>query len=152
MSGGAGALLFFLLLIGEAENPEEVIVAKVIDGDTIQIADGRLIRYLGVDTPELRRRVGEEWVYDPEPFAEEATLFNRDLVEGKKVRIEYDATREDRFGRVLAYVYREGIFVNAELIKEGYARVLVRIPPFQFRSLFLRLQQKAREEKKGIWG
>ena len=70
---------------------------RVIDGDTVQLTDGRLVRYVGIDTPEVRRRVGETWVLDPEPFAEVAMEANRRLVEGRRVRLEYDVQTHDRF-------------------------------------------------------
>ena len=89
-------LLFLSLTIFPFYNPAhateifDATVQKVIDGDTIRLSDGRIIRYLGINAPELRKKVGDLWVYSPEPFAEEAARLNKKLVEGKKVRIEID--------------------------------------------------------------
>jgi len=62
-------------------------VYKVLDGDTIILTNARNVRYIGIDTPESRKRVRGEWVYDPEPYAVEAYNLNRRLVEGKKVSL-----------------------------------------------------------------
>jgi len=96
--------------------PQEAKVGRVVDGDTIELTDGRLVRYIGIDAPEVRRRArpgdrewrtggGNRWVEDPQPFGHAATEANRALVEGKRVRLEYDVQTRDRFGRLLAYVY-----------------------------------------------
>ena len=66
--------------------PLEATVRRVVDGDTIELMDGRLVRYIGIDAPEVRRREGERWVMDPEPFGLAATEANKRLVEGKWVR------------------------------------------------------------------
>ena len=84
-------------------------VVRVVDGDTIKVSGGRRVRYVGIDTPE----VGE----DPE-----ATDFNRSLVGGRVVYLQRDVSDEDRFKRLLRFVYADGILVNAELVREGYAR------------------------------
>ncbi len=102
-------VVFLIMAIFGCVEEKEFVVSRVIDGDTIELADGITIRYIGVNTPE----VGQ-------PGAEEATEANRALVEGKKVRLEYDVQKQDKYGRTLAYVYLEdGTFVNAELVKNG---------------------------------
>ena len=98
----------------------------MIDGDTIELGDGRLVRYIGVDAPEARRKVGERWIVDPEPFSRAATEANRQLVEGKAVRLEYDVQTHDRYGRWLAYVYVGERMVNEELLASGYAQECAR--------------------------
>ena len=108
--------------------PQEAVVRRVVDGDTIELADGRLLRYIGIDAPELRRREGMHWVMKPDPFGREAAEANKRLVEGKRVRLEYDVQTHDRYGRLLAYVYVDDRMVNAALLEDGYARLLT-IPP-----------------------
>ena len=125
---------------------------RVIDGDTVKLADGRLVRYLGIDAPEVRRRVGGSWVVDPEPFSEAATRANRRLVEGKRVRLEYDARTHDRFGRLLAYVYVEEQMVNAALLEAGLAEVLIIAPNVKDEKTFYALVKKARRARRGLWG
>ena len=137
----------------QAVLPEEAVVRRVVDGDTIELLDGRRVRYLGIDTPEVRRRagVGEGWVVDPEPFAEEATAFNRRLIEGRRAHLEYDRQTHDRFGRILAYVYVEDVMVNAELLRAGLAEPLILPPNVKYSEHFQRLAEQARLEQRGLW-
>jgi len=65
----------------------EFYVRNVVDGDTIELSNGRMVRYIGVDTPEVRRRSGNTWIYDPEPYALEAKEFNKKLVDRKVVKL-----------------------------------------------------------------
>lgn len=127
------------------------MVKRVIDGDTIELKNGMLIRYIGIDTPELRRHINGQWTYRPQRLAEEARAFNQRLVEGKTVRLEYDQERMDQYHRLLAYVFAGDLFVNAELVRSGYARVFLYPPNLKYSDLFLRLQQAARDQRKGVW-
>lgn len=127
------------------------MVSRVIDGDTVELADGRLVRYVGVDTPEVRRRSETGWVEDPEPFGREATDANRRLVEGKTVRLEYDVQTHDDYGRLLAYVYVDGEMVNARLLEDGYAQPLTIPPNVKYAEQFRRLARDAREARRGLW-
>ena len=129
----------------------EGVIGRVIDGDTIELSNGVRIRYIGVDTPELRRHIHGYWVYRPQRLAEEAMAFNQQLVEGKRVRLEYDEERTDQYHRELAYVFVGDLFVNAELIRSGYARVFPLPPNLKYSSLFLKLQEQAKDQQKGIW-
>jgi micrococcal nuclease len=129
----------------------------VIDGDTIELSDGRLVRYLGMDTPEVRHRIGGRWVDDPEPFGRAATDANRTLVAGRQVRLEYDVQRTDRFGRLLAYVYvtlPDGaeVMVNERLVAEGMAQPLTIPPNVKYAERFRARAAEARREKRGLWG
>ncbi len=124
---------------------------RVTDGDTIELSTGQLVRYIGIDTPEVRRKQGDQWVRDPEPFGEEASALNRQLVEGKSVRLEYDAQTHDRYGRLLAYVYEGPLFVNAELLRQGYAQPLTIPPNVKYAETFRALSQEARKAGRGLW-
>ena len=119
-------------------------VIKIIDGDTIEIEmNGQIyrVRYIGMDTPEK-----------DEPFFSEATEANRQLVEGKTVILEKDVSETDRYGRLLRYVYLEdGTFVNAELVRLGYAQVATYPPDVKYQDVFLQLQTEAREAGRGLW-
>lgn len=123
-------------------------VSRVIDGDTIVLSGGERVRYIGVNTPEIHHlQKGVEY-YGPE-----AANFNRKLVSGKKVRLEFDEEKFDKYGRTLAYVYLEdGTFVNAELVRQGYARTMTIQPNTKYADLFKRLQEEARTKKLGLWG
>ena len=145
-----------LLVFGcGAALPPQASVRRVVDGDTIELADGRLLRYIGIDTPELRRKVEGRWVPDPEPFGEAARDANRRLVEGRTVRLEYDVQTHDRFGRLLAYVYvaRDGgeVMVNAELLRARFAQLLTIPPDVRYAEHFRSLADAARRERRGLW-
>jgi len=135
----------------EASLALEGVVQRVIDGDTIELNNGKRVRYIGVDTPELRRRINGQWTYRPQRLAEEAREFNQRLVDGKRVRLEYDQERMDRYQRELAYIYVGDLFVNAELIRSGYARAVLHPPNLKYSTLFLRLQKEAKNQQKGVW-
>jgi len=129
-----------------------VSIREVVDGDTVETQDGTRIRYIGIDTPEVRRRTQRGWVYDPQPYALEGTELNRSLVGGRSVRIELDEERRDRFGRLLAYVFLEdGTFVNERLIRAGMARVLIIPPNTRYGEEFKKAEREARLEGIGIW-
>ena len=122
------------------DTSEGVLVEKVIDGDTIAVSGGQKVRYIGLDAPETN-----------EAFGDEATRFNRELVEGRKVRLERDVSNRDRFGRLLRYVYVDGILVNAELVREGYAEANEYPPDTRYQRCFAALQEEAQAEGRGMW-
>lgn len=133
----------------------DIKVFKVIDGDTIRLEDGRLVRYLGINAPEVRKKVDGKWVFDPEPFSEAATALNRKLVEGKTVRLQIDPRRpRDRFGRLLAYVFVENekkYFVNVELLKQGLAKMDIMPLGTIHRKMFWSAEETAWTARRGIW-
>ena len=137
--------------------PSSARIARAIDGDTVELADGRHLRYIGIDTPETRRHEGNRWIEDPEPLAREAAAFNRSLVEGKTARLEYDAVPFHKYSRLLAYVYlpaadgRE-LMVNEELARQGYAQLLTIPPDVKYTERFRAAVQEARDAKRGLWG
>jgi micrococcal nuclease len=135
----------------DASTEMEEVVERVIDGDTVELSNGMRVRYIGVDTPEIRQHINGQWTYRPQRLAEEARAFNQSLVEGKKIRLVYDEERADRYHRQLAYVFVEDLFVNAEMIRSGYARVFIHSPNLKYSSLFLKLQRQARNQQKGVW-
>lgn len=125
-----------------------VLVTEAVDGDTIRLADGSTVRYIGVDTPET--------VHPSKPvqcFGKEAGAFNRTLVEGKPVRLVRDVSETDRYGRLLRYVYLEdGTFVNLALVEQGYAYALTYPPDIAHAAEFRDAQAAARESGRGLWG
>jgi len=122
-------------------------VARVIDGDTIELGSGERVRYIGIDTPETKHPSKPV-----EYYGREADSANRALVEGTEVRLEFDVQERDQYGRLLAYVYVDDIFVNAWLVENGYAQVLTVPPNVRYAERFLELQGKARREGRGLWG
>lgn len=149
----AAVCLAALLLLGAGGSPgrRDTTVRRVIDGDTIQLSDGRLVRYIGIDTPESRRLEGGEWIEDPEPFAAEATDANRAMVAGQAVRLEYDVERLDRHGRTLAYVYAGDRMVNEALVEAGFATVMTIPPNVRYAERFRAAAAEARRQGRGLW-
>lgn len=146
-------LLLCLLLSGVAfstcfcEAHDWGTVDYVPDGDTIILQDGRRVRYIGLDTPEI-----DHENHRAEPMGYEARSMNRKLVEGQRLKIVTDREKFDRYGRTLAYVFREdGLFVNAELISAGVAFCLYSHPNTRQSKRLLTAQKKAMSEGKGIW-
>ena len=127
-------------------------VTKVIDGDTFWIDDGtekgKKIRLIGVDAPETRRTARKEIGY----YGKEAKEYLVNLIGQSSVRLEYDVGRTDRYGRTLAYVYlKNGLFLNAELVKNGYAMVMTVPPNVAYADVFLELQREAIQYNRGLW-
>jgi len=129
----------------------DYIVSRVVDGDTIELSNKETVRYIGIDTPEIREKKNSEWVYKPRPYAEEAKAFNQKLVEGKPVRLEFDVQKKDKYNRLLAYVYVGEKMVNIEMVKEGLAMMYTYPPNVKYSQRFLDAQKEARDNKKGLW-
>jgi len=126
---------------------EKAKVAKVIDGDTIKLESGQVVRYIGIDTPET--------VHPSKPvqcYGKEASNKNRELVEGKEIEIEKDVSETDKYGRLLRYVWVGDIFVNEYLVREGFAQSSTYPPDVKYQDRFREAERQAREEGKGLWG
>jgi len=142
--------IFLLLLLGSLASGQDFhLCTRVIDGDTIVVAiNGKeeRVRLIGVDTPET--------VHPSKPveyFGKEASEFTKCMVEGKRIRLEYDWQKRDKYGRLLAYVYLlDGTFLNAEIIKQGYGFAYTRFP-FKYLEEFRQYERAARENQKGLW-
>lgn len=132
--------------------PVSVFVSQVLDGDSIRakrpirwVVDGEpkritRIRYIGVDTPEHN-----------DPFWRAARALNKSLVYRKRVRLEFDKEKTDRYNRLLAYVYVDDLFINAEVVKRGYARAYTVEPNTRYERLFKQLEDEARADGRGMW-
>lgn len=125
-------------------------VARVVDGDTIEVTlngQRKTVRYVLVNTPETvdpRRPV--------ECYGKEASNANKGMVEGKTVYLEKDVSETDRFGRILRYVFTPDGFVNAELVKGGFAQVATFPPDVKYEQYLRGLEQEARAAGRGLWG
>ncbi|MBW2646193.1 MAG: thermonuclease family protein [Deltaproteobacteria bacterium] len=126
---------------------ETFTAAHVCDGDTIILSNQQHVRYIGINAPEI--------AHDMKPaeyFGHEARECNKQLVLGKRIRLEFDRERQDRHGRTLAYVYLEdGTFVNVELVRAGCAHVLYAPQNVKYYASLLTLQREAIEAQKGMW-
>jgi micrococcal nuclease len=155
----AGVLVLFLTQEeggrdrrGEAEGRSaDAVVMRVVDGDTAEMelrgGETEGVRFIGVDTPES--------VAPGQPvecFGKKASRFTEGLIEGERVRLRFGAERRDVYDRLLAYVYLGDRFVNAELVRLGYARTLEIAPNVGYADRFARLQQAAANAGLGLWG
>ncbi|MEE9121909.1 MAG: thermonuclease family protein, partial [Syntrophobacteria bacterium] len=130
----------------DADSPP-VKVRWVDDGDTIVVAGGDRVRYLGINTPEVAHKDKPG-----EPFGDEAKAFNKKLVQGRWINLELDEQQRDHYGRLLAYVFlADGTFVNGELVRQGYAHLLRKQSKLRYWKRLLALQRQALKEKKGMW-
>jgi micrococcal nuclease len=132
----------------------QVNVVRVVDGDTIVLANGKYLRYLGIDTPEthLKNHDGT-WREAFQTFGKEATEFNRRLVEGKIIRVEFDVQKNDKYNRLLGYCYLPGgEMVNAKMLEEGFATLFIKAPNVKHADVFIAAQTRARENRKNLWG
>lgn len=154
LAGGGGRDLLDHLrgtTAADAGGSRTARVERVVDGDTIVVrldgADER-VRYIGMDTPET--------VKPGTPvqcFGHRASAENRRLVDGARVRLVGDAEARDRYGRLLAYVYRasDGLFVNGALVRRGYARPMTIPPNVRFAGRFAAWAHAARRAGRGLW-
>ena len=118
-------------------------VIKVFDGDTIEIETGEKVRYIGVDAVEVYPT--------PQCFSEEVLSKNKELVLGKVVRLEKDISETDKYGRLLRYIYIDGTFINNELVKNGFAKVMTVPPDIKYKDQFLESEKYARNNNLGLW-
>jgi len=123
-----------------------VKVSRVIDGDTIEIDGGQKVRLIGIDTPET---------VDPRVpvacFGKEASDETKSLLEGKSVILEKDISETDKYGRLLRYIFVDGLFINDYLVRQGFAQVSTYPPDIKNQSRFLEAQKEARENDRGFW-
>lgn len=127
-------------------------ISKFVDGDTFWVLNEKgqkeKIRLIGINTPEARRTGRTEVEY----YGKEASDYVKKILIGKMVRLELDVQRYDRYKRTLAYVYLDDdTFLNALLVKEGYARAATFPPNVKYAEYFVKLEREARTQKKGMW-
>lgn len=159
--GGAALVLAFLvglLLFGSDDEGERATerrdvaraeVIRVVDGDTIVVfLDGKeeTVRYIGVDTPESVQPGAPVDCFGPE-----ASALNEQLVDGETVQLDFDRELRDHYGRLLAYVHLQKLFVNAELVRRGAARTLEIEPNTARADQLADLEAEAGRAGKGLW-
>lgn len=126
---------------------------SVVDGDTITVyIDGRTerVRLIGIDTPETKKPDTPVECFGPEASAFTTKL----LPEGAPLHLVRDVEARDKYGRLLAYVYRvkDGMFVNLEIIAKGYARLLTIPPNVTHVDAFVAAARNAERQNLGLWG
>jgi micrococcal nuclease len=120
-------------------------IDRVVDGDTVKLTKLGRVRLIGVDTPEV--------YFHTECFGKQASAFTKHLLPaGTAVSWHADAEPRDRYGRALVYLYDGSTFVNAELVRRGYASQLTIPPDDAHADEFGRLARGAREQGRGLWG
>jgi micrococcal nuclease len=122
---------------------ETAKVTRIIDGDTIEVSlNGKTekVRLIGVNTPEEGR-----------PYFDEATAKTKELCYEKEVVLKKDVSERDRYGRLLRYVYIGNLFLNSELVKQGYANSATYPPDVKYSDLFVQLEKEARSKQIGLW-
>ena len=162
-----------------AKFTDAILVAKVIDGDTIELADGRHVRLIGIDTPESRKnekakRDSLRSQTDLDAIVKmglKAKKALTDLVANRMVNLEYDVTKKDKYGRTLAYIYliqpaddmaylpfekvyqnkNKQIFVNATMVQNGFAQPMTYPPNVKYADIFKKLFEEAHQHKRGLW-
>ena len=134
------------------DGSKDVELREIVDGDTFRVmfrpSKPQLtgVRLLNVDTPEIKKS---------EPLALEARDALERMLDGRTLRVAFrdpDRTDTDVFGRLLAYVYADDVFVNLELVRLGYSRYDTRFGPASFPELFRAAEREAIAAKRGIWG
>ena len=119
---------------------ESFIVAEVIDGDTVKLETGQIIRLLGINAPEA-----------DEHYYKETTDRLEMLVLGKNVKLESGPEDKDRYDRLLRYIFIGDAFVNLQMVKEGYATVYILNPDEKYYLEFKEAEKNAKEKKLGVW-
>jgi len=128
------------LLVYQPLQAQQLVVKKVSSGEHVKLSSGEKVRYIGVDAPA-----------DGELFFEECRQANKKLVDQKNISIEYDARRKDGNGDLLGYVYAGDVFVNAQLLKNGFGIAYIVPPNQKYAGLFISLQKDARKNRRVIW-
>ncbi|MBN1405664.1 MAG: thermonuclease family protein [Candidatus Omnitrophica bacterium] len=144
-------VFLFFNFPGLADNGNFYFVRTVLDGDTIILANNKSVRYIGIDTPELRKKVNNKWVYDPKPYAVEAQMLNKTLVQGKRIKLEFDKEISDKYGRWLAYVFVGDKMVNEELLRSGYAVIYRKTINVKYLNRLKKAEQEAKDKKIGLF-
>jgi len=138
-----------------------VLVTRAVDGDTLVLENGERVRLIGIDTPEVHEskklyrdsKRSSTDVKTIKKLGRRAWDFTRRLTENKRVNLEFDIEKRDRYNRLLAYVYlKDGTFVNAEIVRQGYASLLTIPPNVKYADLFRKLYEEARSKNLGLWG
>jgi len=119
----------------------------VYDGDTVQLADGRKIRLAGINTPEIARRNNPE-----QEGGDAAKKWLIQALAGSKVRLEFSEQKRDRYKRYLAHLFtKEGVHINLELVKRGFASVNIFPPNLAYVDDLLAASNSAEIKQIGIW-
>ena len=121
-------------------------VRHVIDGDTLVLADGRHVRLLGINAPEIRVRAKPG-----EPGGEQAAQWLRQRLAGQRVKLELGGPSEDKYGRLLAHLFLDGKHINQQMLSQGLAVASIIPPNLAYAEPMLAAQRRARLRGTGLW-
>ncbi len=134
-------------LVEIAVSPSFYRVEKVFDGDTVRLADGRKVRLIGINTPEVAHRNRPA-----QRGGEEAKRFLTKRLEGRRIRLEFGPEREDKYGRLLAHIYDEdGVNINRLMLEQGLAHAVIKPPSLTHVDEYFDVEVSARRRGLGIW-
>lgn len=126
---------------------QKAFVEQALTGDTVQLRGGKKLRYASVQAPPLQSKLAQVRAY-----GEASLAFNRALVEGKDIEIEWGNRIRDEDNTLLGFVFLpDGRFVNLELLKAGHARSFVRPPNLRYAADIRKADLSARRGRKGLW-
>lgn len=127
--------------------PRQLVkLSYVIDGDTIIVNGAIKVRYIGINTTELRTKTTPDECYSREALAE-----NKKLLDNKQIFLQKDVSETDKYGRLLRYVWADNIFVNDFLIRNGFAMIETIPPDTKYYRQFKQAEQEAKDKKLGLW-
>ena len=146
---------FLILLIGcqpqkktESILPIQVKVVRVVSGQSFEVLGMgdqpnlvSQVRLVGIDAPDLRQR----------PWGDKSKERLEALIADQPIMLEFDVEAKDKTGRTLAYVWKDGVLLNKQLVKDGYALFIARSPNHKYDLKLERAQQWARLMGQGIW-
>jgi len=124
----------------KSNDSDLLMVSRVIDGDTVELNDGSVIRYIGIDSPEKGKC-----------YFEDSSKENKKLTLGKHVVIEKDKTDKDIYGRLLRYIWVDGVLINHYLVKNGFAKSYPYPPDTKYQTVFDLAQKNAKDGGLGLW-
>jgi micrococcal nuclease len=127
--------------------PKQLVkLSYVIDGDTIIVDGNKKIRYIGINTSELKTKTTPD-----ECYAREASDENKKLLDNKQIFLEKDVSETDKYGRLLRYVWADDIFINDFLVRNGFAKIDTYPPDTKYYYQFKQAEKEAKENNLGLW-
>ena len=129
--------------IQQSEADQRLIVSRIVDGDTFQLQNGKEVRLYGMSTPEQK-----------ENFYQEANQFTESMVLNKEIALEQEEKyKRDKFGRLLGYVFVNGVNLNIELVRNGLAKVVLyeKRAKIKYQDELLEVEKEAKENRVGLW-
>jgi len=154
---GFGCVFF---IFGCGENYSDILVTKVIEGDSLRLSNGKRVGLIGIDCPEAAegKKLYEDAqrtdfsVATMQAMGVSSQEFTKGLIEGKRVRLEFDVQKKDKTGKLLAYVFvKDGTFLNGEILKQGYGFYVPDAVNKKYNHRLQPLFEGAREEKRGLF-